>query len=417
MDKPSGTLTDEGWVSDLGWDRTSPDSYMLIRAHKGRYRLTEVAFHSNGLPDSSLVEGRCDVWESDTPEECLEILLCRQEHRVMKAAHGLRPVTVLERNAPIPGVTLKATRNLVQAFDKGREVGRLQALYTDWKATWILGRPTLNNGSLINKSHQGKGLGKAMYDLMEEANGLPLVPHSLFGVGGSLSDQALSFWKKRVRHRHVPGFDRPELQSAAEDDPSNRVPGSIDPDVRKRLGRMERVDAILYAESYNGCKVELALALSLATGWPMEAAVRVESGRQSIIEAWCVSPDGTAFTGCGFEPRETIHDRIATTAPSLGFFSVMNRNESTVDIMDTDPSELMVRISMLRQGTEFYDPELTLAEVVEELKLDVLREQPSVDVVMNRHLDCPCPNLEAALRQCDPDLGNLDTQGPNALRS
>ena len=270
------TESEDGTLRAWSDDR----SYQIGRA-AGRWRLM--------LDDRTYSSA---VWESETLDGCrrmAEFIAADRKRSLDWEALAVQPV---EHATDIEGVTIRAVKHpgqwaCVLLLEHSNVVGELEITFSPWQANWIVGEPTINCSSFIHVDHlKHRGLGRLMHDLAEEALSLPLIPHGINCAPGSLTPDSTLFWEKRVKHQRVPGLN--DQAAANRKTEYDHVTGYM------RMERGERLG------------VEFAIAAADLTGWPVEASFRLDEDGRSLSNAWCVAPDGRAFSAAGFERHDVV---------------------------------------------------------------------------------------------------------------
>jgi hypothetical protein len=177
------------------------------------------------------------LWASDDLDECFEIGAAAFRHSVFEDDFWWDRRTPIERpSAAVPGVTLVVSDAGAGAFDgEGNGLCRFDVALSGWRATWVLGEPTVNCASHIEEAYRHRGLGREIYDLIEEYYRLPLAPQGRNAVHGSLSADAAAFWEKRAARRRVPGWGDAAAGRAVG---AGRAGGLAGPDARPGGGRI-----------------------------------------------------------------------------------------------------------------------------------------------------------------------------------
>jgi hypothetical protein len=245
------------------------------------------------------------VWISDDREECRRMADFIASHLAAEKEWEARSVPRIERPTHVPGVTVKGRKGgaiVVELSENGQKVGQLYALLTPWQATFVVGEMTINCAPIIYRDDlKHIGLGRVMHDVAEELANLPLIPHGRNMAPGSSSADNQRFWAKRAQHRRVPGID--------------------DPEATKRLGVIEQINEYTGMEDMHYHSSTFAIAAAARTGWRIEAAFG-DPARQTgpfgmpegppgheILGAWCVMPDGSAFSSKGREMKSAFLSR------------------------------------------------------------------------------------------------------------
>lgn len=276
------------------WLDGSEGSLTLVERDGTRYEIKPVAGRwrlSCGSAGSLAHERGYESWESTAREGCLEMADFMRRSARLHSAWCDRKVEAIERPSHLPGILLKAFKKggnvHAEAIDAatGRQVGHFRAAYTGWRGTWVIGEETVNTSSFVSKELVGTGLGKSLYDLVEEVAGLPLVPHGLNHVGGGRTEDSRRFWDKRARHVRVPGFG--------------------DPAVEARNAAMDVIYDMLSAEVRHTVPEDM-IALASRTGLPVEVLVVDGDLGPRPVCAWCIAPDGRAVTARGAEDRDAV---------------------------------------------------------------------------------------------------------------
>lgn len=267
-----------------------------------------------------LHEGRSRRWIASCPRECAQMAEHIEAHaRAVMSLASSFPTAEIKRETHIPGIHVTnipeeghfldrvTSRNgmrgpYITLRDENDEaVGHLPTIFTDSLPTYVIGEMTINSSAWITPELTGKGLGTLMYDLAEEITGLRMVPHSKNFVSGRLSDAAQRFWARRAATRGVPGLN--DAEAAKRREIAQEVMDYLDLE-----GKYHR-DALF------------AAAVSRRTGWPLEVVYVQGWGKDGEPtdsryprEAWCIAPDGRAFTSLGYQDRDKLIARTSDSA-------------------------------------------------------------------------------------------------------
>ena len=352
------------------WTARTPQGEINIDRRASRWRLTN--------RDHNL-------WEDDALDNCFAIAEHVAAEANLFAAWRAGEIVRLQRPSHINGVSLAISKDpdrpfgYAKAYRKGKEVGSVGFSYSPWQAAFVLRQPTVNCGSRLDESVRGRGIGRALYDMVEEVVGLPVVPHGRNGVDGHQSEDAKRFWAKRSAHRPVPGFNDPEADS--------------------RMGLLRGATSYFDIESGHDCGVPFALAVAERTGWPLMVE---ENGYKPY--AYCVKPDGMAFSSFGpCQPNRILIGLDASPIEREALDKSLRRDCAKLSEESKEAAIYYDKMVMAETAEDIYDRKMTAAHTAAEL---ILRRYG----VLTATLDSVCSRLRArrvspsAERSASPDF-------------